>query len=407
MSTAQLIEHFFRHEHAKLVATLSRRVGFEHLETVEDSVQFALLTGLESWTLKGLPDNPSAWLYKVACNKLMGEMRQQSGRNRLLMQHAETSDITPVALPEHISSAELQDDMLRMLFVCCNDAIPIDSQLVFALKSLCGFSIREIAYRLFISEANAYKRFSRSRAYLKQYPPDSWEFDDKAFSSRLASVNTILYLIFTEGYLSVDHEISIRLELCEEAIRLATILANHKIGQTPETFALLALMFLHLARMSARQDASGGLLLLEEQDRSLWNQQQIHTGLAWLEKASCGDQFSRYHAEAGIAAEHCLAKSFALTRWDRIAQNYWLLEQNAPSAIHRLNRAVAVAEYEGAAAGLALLEGFEPPDWLKRAYLWNAVLADLHQRSGKSHRAKTYQDAALKAAPSSFWSNGW
>jgi RNA polymerase sigma-70 factor (ECF subfamily) len=192
---------------------------------------------------------------------------------------------------------------------------------------------------------------------------------------------------------------SIREELCEEAIRLTTILVNNKAGQMPETFALLALMYLHMARMTARQDSSGGLILLEQQNRSLWDRKKIETGLEWLEKSSYGDNFSRYHAEAGIAAEHCLAISFHETRWDKIAENYLLLEKVAPSAIHRLNRAVAVAEWHGPTAGLDVLQGFEPPGWLTGSYQWSAVLADLHQRSGNTRIAKDYRGDALNSAP--------
>ncbi len=205
--------------------------------------------------------------------------------------------------------------------------------------------------------------------------------------------------MFTEGYLSVNHELSIRQELCEEAIRLATILANNKVGQIPETFALLALMNFHIARMTARQNSSGGLILLEQQDRLLWDKRKIQAGLVWLEKSSNGDDFSRYHAEAGIAAEHCLAKSFQHTRWDRIVENYLLLEQISPSFIHRLNRAVAVAELQDPAAGLAVLQGFEPPDRFKGSFLWIAVLSDLHRRSGNERIAGEYRNDALKLAP--------
>src|SRR5258706_13154119 len=168
---------------------------------------------------------------------------------------------------------------------------------------------------------------------------------------------------------------AIRRELCDEAIRLATILAEHPAVQAPETFALLALMHLHAARMTACQNSSGGLLLLEEQDRGLWDQQGIQIGLEWLARSSQGDRFSRYHAEAGIAAEHCLAHSFQGTRWDKGVECYALLEQIAPSAIHKLNRAVAVAEWQGPAEGLAVLKGFEPPTWLPGSYIWAAVLA--------------------------------
>jgi predicted RNA polymerase sigma factor len=183
-------------------------------------------------------------------------------------------------------------------------------------------------------------------------------------------------------------------------MRLTEILADHPVGATPETFALLALMHLHSARMSGREDASGGLLLLEEQDRSLWDAGEIQVGLAWLARSAQGDLFSRYHAEAGIAAEHCLAPSFAATRWNRIAECYALLERAAPSALHTLNRALAVAEWRGPEDGLAILDGLEPPSWLEGSYLWAAVLADLHRRCGHDDRARRYAGAAFASAPS-------
>lgn len=399
MNAPKQVEHFFRQEYGKLVATLSRRVGVHYLELIEDAAQSALMTGLESWKIKGMPDNPTAWLYRVASNGLLDELRTRARRDQILTKYIEDFETITELPPEYFSSQGLQDDQLFMIFICCNNALPVESQLVFALKSLCGFNIREIALRLFISEANAYKRYSRSKTLLKQYSTDSWDLSQEDYALRFASVNKTIYLIFTEGYLSIKHDFSIRQELCAEAIRLATILATNKVGQTPETFALLALMNLHMARMHSRQDSSGGLLLLEHQDRNLWDQQQIQEGLAWLAKSSCGDNFSRYHAEAGIAAEHCLAKSFQQTRWDRIAENYFLLEQAAPSAIHRLNRAVAVAEWQGPAAGLDVLKNFEPPTWLAGSYLWSAVLADLYQRNGDTKKAKSYCEHALQSAP--------
>ena len=399
MTPPKLVEHFFRHEYGRLVARLSRRVGVEHVETVEDAVQSALMKALEAWTLAGLPNNPSAWLFRVAHNDLMGELRQRTGRHRILAQYADDAIASPENGPECLMAGEVADDLLRMLFVCCDEAIPVESQLVFALKTLCGFGIREIALRLFTSEANVYKRLGRARHRLREDPPRIGELSGEQYSSRLPAVHKILYVLFTEGHLSSHAEMAIRRELCNEAIRLAGILAEHPVGQVPETFALLALMHLHVARMTARQDGSGGLLLLEEQDRSLWDRHGIHVGLAWLAKSAQGDGFSRYHAEAGIAAQHCLAPSFRETRWDRAVECYELLERIAPSAIHRLNRAVAVAEWQGPAAGLAVLEDFEPPSWLTSSYLWAAVLADLHRRCGNEQKAERYRDKALASAP--------
>ena len=379
---------------------LSRRVGVGHIEAVEDAVQAALMKALEAWTIGGLPDNPSGWLFRVANNNLIGELRQQTGRRRILEQHATEAINALEDNPECLMASEVQDDLLRMLFVCCDDAIPVESQLVLALKTLCGFSIREIALRLFASESNVYKRLSRARNRLRECPTPFGELSGEQYSSRLTTVNTILYVLFTEGYLSSHAEIAIRRELCDEAIRLAAILAEHPVGRVPKTFALLALMHLHVARMTARQDGSGGLLLLEEQDRSLWDQGRIQVGMEWLGKCAEGDGFSRYHAEAGIAAEHCLAPSFQETRWDRVVECYLLLERIAPSPIHQLNRAVAVAEWQGPTAGLAVLKEVEPPTWLAGSYLCAAVLADLHRRCGNGPTAKHYRDEAINSAPS-------
>ena len=399
MSTPQLVEHFFRHEYGRLVATLSRRVGVQHIEAIEDAVQSALMTALGSWTVAGVPDNPSAWLFRVAHNELVGELRRRSRHRRILEQNASRDIGAPDGGPEHFVPGELQDDLLPMLFVCCDPAIPVESQLVLALKILCGFDIREIALRLFTSEANAYKRLSRARSRLRELPIRTDTLTSEQYSARLPAVHKILYLLFTEGYLSSHADAAIRRELCDEAIRLASILAEHPVGQAPETFALLALMHLQAARIGARQDGSGGLLLLEEQDRGLWDRQEIQVGLTWLAKSAQGEVFSRYHAEAGIVAAHCIAPSFEETRWDKVVECYSVLEHIAPSAIHRLNRAVAVAEWRGPDAGLAVLEGFEPPTWLAGSYQWAAVMADLHRRCGNADTARRYRDVALASAP--------
>ncbi|MEX2498813.1 MAG: sigma-70 family RNA polymerase sigma factor [Wenzhouxiangellaceae bacterium] len=399
MTTDKLVEHFFRHEYARLVAVLSRRVGVQHLEAVEDAVQSALMRALETWTRTGVPDNPSAWVFQVANNNLIGALRQHTGRAQLLSKYAGDVPVAQEQVPTCYMPGEVRDDLLRMLLVCCDEAVPAESRLVLALKTLCGFSAREIGIRLFISEANVYKRLARARNKLRQHCGHFGELSHEQFESRIPDVNRVLYLLFTEGYLSSHAETPIRRELCDEAIRLAGILAAHPVGQAPETCALLALMHLHRARLSARQNDAGGLLLLEEQDRHQWDRRAIGLGLEWLATSAHGRVFSRYHAEAGIAAEHCLAPSFDRTRWDRVAAYYALLEQIAPSALHKLNRAVAVAEWQGPAAGLEVLDSFEPPTWLIGSYLWTAVLADLHRRCGNTDTAGCYRGQALQSAP--------
>ena len=392
--------HFFRHEYGRLVAMLVRRVGSRHLEAIEDAVQSSLLAAVESWPRSVVPDNPSAWLYRVAHNQLAGELRRGGRQGELAVEHARAAFEATIEAPFVPLSGDVRDDLLRMLFVCCDDAIPLESQLVLALKTLCGFDVREIAERLFMTEANVYKRVGRARARLHEVPLQAADLTDAQLASRIPAVQVILYTLFTEGYLSSHVAGAIRRELCDEARRLTEVLAEHPMGATPPTFALLALMHLHSARMAARQDGSGGLLLLEEQDRSLWDRGEIQIGLSWLARAADGDVFSRYHAEAGIAAEHCLAPSFAETRWDRIVECYDLLERVAPSALHTLNRAVAVAEHRGPEHGLTVLAGLEPPSWLLGSYQWAAVLSDLHRRAGHADVAARYRESTLESAPS-------
>ena len=206
---------------------LSCRVGVQYIEDVEDAVQSALMTALEAWTIAGLPDNPPGWLFRVAYNNLMGELRRRTGRRRILEQKRKkkTSALWRNG-PEIFLAGEVRDDLLRMLFVCCDEVIPVDSQLVLALKVLCGFSVREIALRLFTSDANVYKRLGRARSRLRKHPPDLGELTGEQYSSRLSAVNKILYLLFTEGYLSSHTEVAIRRELCDEAIRLTAILVE-------------------------------------------------------------------------------------------------------------------------------------------------------------------------------------
>ena len=391
-----LVEHYFRHEYGRLVAVLVRRVGLHHLEVVEDAVQGALLAALTAWVAVGIPRNSGAWLYRVAHNNLMAVLRKDQGHQKILDGAADQGE----ELVSATFAGEVRDELLRMLFVCCDEKIPRESRLVLALKTLCGFSTGEIAFRLFTTEANVYKRLARARDRLRDDELDTQTPPLESLRSRLPSVHSVIYLLFNEGYLSTRAEHAIRSELCEEAIRLGTLLATHPVGAAPPTFALLALMHLHAARLASRQDAAGGLLLLEEQDRSLWDAEHLHQGATWLARAAQGDVFTRFHAEAGIAAEHCFAPSFADTRWNEIAELHAVLERIDPSPIHTLNRSVAVAEARGPQAGLAVLDGVVPPAWLDGHYLWDAVLADLHHRAGHATTAERHRDRALAAAPS-------
>lgn len=391
------VEHLFRHEYGKLVALLSRRIGMQHVDTIEDSVQWAMTQALEFWCRERIPNHPSAWLYKVAYRQLISELRNTKRRNELLVEHFPVEE--NIADEDTTFSGEMSDSMLRMLFITCDDTIPTESQLVFTLKSLCGFSIKEIAHRLFITEANVYKRFSRAKQQLKQQNIELNTFNYGEMATRLPSVHRILYLVFTEGYLSSHTDMAIRHDLCEEAIHLTTLLTSSKLGEVPDSFALLALMYFHQARMKSRQDGVGALLLLEQQDRSQWNKQQITVAMEFLAQSADGDEISRYHIEAGIAAEHCLSPSFKQTRWDKIATSYQLLEHIAPSPLHQLNRAIATAEWQNPQAGLAVLKSSNIPSWLERSYHWYTVLADLYFRCNEVTLGQEYAKLAIAAAP--------
>lgn len=389
-----LVEHFFRHESGRLIAALVRRVGLQHLEHVEDSVQSALAIALTAWTAHGTPREPSAWLFQVALRNLLATLRAKR-------RHGELEALAPLEAPSPEPTAtfdaEIGDELLRMMFVCCSETIPPESRLVFTLKTLCGFSTAEIAARLFTSEANVHKRLQRARDALRGLPA---ELDSlEALRARLPGVQGVLYVLFNEGHLSVSAPRGIRSELCDEAIRLTTLLAEHPCGAEPSTFALLASMHLHAARLNARS-AEAGLLLLEEQDRSTWDVEHLQQGARWLSRAGQGSVVTRFHVEAGIAAEHASAPSFAETNWRAVAELYEVLEHIDPSPLHTANRAVAIAQVDGPAAGLALLSALTVPATIDRHFMWNAVLADLSARSGDVARARLHRSKALAAAPS-------
>jgi RNA polymerase sigma-70 factor (ECF subfamily) len=382
VTAPELPEHWFRRELGRLVSILSRRFGHHRLELCEDAAQTALLQATQAWS-STLPDDPGAWLYRVAHNHVLSELRREKRDERYLAE-------------VHVDYAqqEVQDDVLRLLFVCADPAIAPESQLVLALKTLCGFSTAEIALRLFQSEEAVHKRLQRGRARLREHA-EIQSIDP----ARVHAVLHVLYLLFNEGYSSAQPDRVIRRELCDEALRLALILRDDPAGAIPETEALVALMCFHAARFDARVDGMGGLLLLEEQDRSRWDRALVERGVQHLARSARGDAPSRYHVEAGIAAEHCLAPSFAQTNWEEIVRLYDVLERIAPSPLAVLNRAIALAEWKGADAGLAAIEAIDAPPWLVGYYLWDATLGELHRRRGDHERALAHTERALAAAP--------
>jgi RNA polymerase sigma factor (sigma-70 family) len=392
----EALDDCFRREHGKLVATLVRGYGAHHIELIEDAVQEAMLAALAGWGRGGMPSRPLAWLQQVARNRLVDELRKQHPHESI---PGELGDPAALADAGVTGKGDLPDNLLRMLFLCADEKLPAESQLVLALKILCGFSTEEIARRLFTSEANVHKRLQRGREVLRTFAKPDDLPDPAMLQARAPAVRHMIYLLFNEGYSSACADQLIRQELCGEAIYLGTVLGNHPAGDHPETWALLALMCFHFARLDARTDGAGGLLLLEEQDRGLWDRDLINRGFAYLGRSAGGERFSRYHAEAGIAAEHCYAPSFAETRWQEVIELYEILEHHEPSPLHTLNRAIAVAQLRGPAVALAILHELKPPGWLLGYYLWDAVLGELERRAGNLERAREHLIRAREAAP--------
>ncbi|HTV24655.1 MAG TPA: sigma-70 family RNA polymerase sigma factor [Polyangiaceae bacterium] len=400
----ELPDHYFRHEFGRLVAVLSRRFGLGRVEQCEDAAQTALLRALSSWRRSGVPDDKGAWLYRVAYNHLLDGLRRErraeaAGSVLLAEPEAPLPSAAPPPSDDVYLEHEVKDDELRLLFVCADPAIARESQLVLALKILCGFSTEEIARRLFQSQEAVFKRLQRARATLRDNAVAVDAPPVAELAERLPAVLQMLYLLFNEGYSSADPDQLIRRELCEEAVRLARLLVEHSVGARPEVDALLALFYLHAARFDARVDGAGGLLLLEDQDRSLWDRELIEIGLSFLQRAARGEVFSRFHVEAAIAVEHCLAASYAETRWSEITRLYEALDRYAPSPLNTLNRAIALAEWRGPAVGLAALDALKPPSWLLGYYLWDATLGELYRRQGDLPRARRHLERALEAAP--------
>jgi predicted RNA polymerase sigma factor len=274
--------------------------------------------------------------------------------------------------------------------------VPADSRVALALRMLCGFSTAEIARALLTTEANVQKRIERARDRLRELNVD---FDTPAAAqlrARLDAVLAVVYLLFSQGCYVTDDDMPIRRDLCDEARRLARMLAVHPVGDLPAVHALLALMCFHAARFDARVALDGAIVLLEEQERSAWNWSDVREGMEWLGESAAGDELTRYHVEAGIAWEHCRAETFADTDWRRIAELYDTLDRIAPSPLHSLNRAVAEAYLHGPQAGLDRLAAV-PPESVPVGYPgWHVVIGELHFRLGRRSSAERAWREALR-----------
>jgi RNA polymerase sigma-70 factor (ECF subfamily) len=376
-------------------------LGTAKLDLVEDVVQSAMLRALESWSRRGVPDDPAGWLFRVSKNLAIDELRRHRTWQNIRPRIAGDTTVPETVLEEVHFAAEIGDETLRMLFVCCHPDLPVESRVALALRILCGFSPAEIARALLTTEGNVQKRIVRAKEILRRHDSVPEPLSPETIVPRLAAVQLVLYLMFNEGYNSASTDVPIRFDVCHEAMRLTKLLAEHLLCGTPETHALLALICLHAARFAGRFSDSGELLLLEEQDRGQWDVGLIQAGLVWLNRSSMGDQISRYHLEAGISAEHCLAASFAETNWQRIVSLYDLLVTIIPSPLHYLNRAVAIAEWKGPSFGLGELDRLPASPIMERYYLWYAVRGELLRRMKRWSEAEASFAQALSLTKSS------
>jgi RNA polymerase sigma-70 factor (ECF subfamily) len=393
---SEVVENLFRHEGARMVATLTRVFGVDNLGLAEDVVQEALIRALQTWPYHGVPDNPAAWIMRASRNLALDQVRR--GRRFREKMPAIVAALGGDGADGAAGGHEVPDDRLRMLFVCCHPAIPAESQVALALKVLGGFSAAEIASAFLATEAAIAKRLTRARHQLREAGVSFAIPEGPELSERLGSVLRSLYLLFNEGYKASSGDRLVREDICREAIRLTGLLAAHPAGDRPPAHALLALMLLNAARLPARLDAGGGLLLLREQDRSRWDQAMIARGMFHLARSATGDSAGEYHLQAAIAACHCAAPGYEATDWRKILALYDRLAALDPSPVVALNRAVAVAEVRGPQAGLDALAGVAGSGALGQYCHFHAVLGELEARLSHAPEASVHFRRALELA---------
>ena len=343
------VDHLFRHQSGRMVATLVRIFGIRHLDLVEEMVQEAFVTAMRRWPYHGLPQNPTAWLVQVAKNRALDELRRQARwEDKKTSLELACLPLSHEGWRADVGFArEVADNQLRLIFACCHPSLSRDAQVALTLKTVGGFSVSELARAFLVKEPTMAQRIVRAKARLKEGedlvipPPNSLE-------ERLEAVMEVLYLMFNEGYGSHEGQDLIREDLCGEAIRLAELLCDHKVTSRPTSHALAALFLIQGSRFSSRVDAAGEMVLLRHQDRSRWDAKLIERGMRHMKYAARGTELTAYHLEAEIAAAHATAMDYESTDWDRIVECYDELLLLKPSPVVALNRLVARAEAVGA-----------------------------------------------------------
>jgi RNA polymerase sigma-70 factor (ECF subfamily) len=394
-TTAPLVEHFFRHEAGRLIASMTRMFGIANVELVEDMVQSALLEACRVWRQRGVPENPAGWIHQVARRRVLDALRHRAIVARLAPDWARSRSISdPAFVDDLFLDSGIEDGQLRMIFACCHPSLDREDQIALTLKVLCGFSNTEIGRALLAAEEAIKKRIQRAKRRLVEQGVELDVPTAADLSQRLDSVHQCLYLLFNEGYAASGGERAIREELCEEAARLTHLLCQHAHCNAPATMALLALMLFHAARLSARTDSEGRLLLLEDQDRSLWDRRLIGVAQSYLDRSARGASLTTYHLEAGIARLHCSAATFAETDWAELLRLFDMLIALQPSPIYQLNRAIVLSHLSGPAAAIRELLQLADAQQLRGYHFLDATLGELYRRTGDFGRARQHLMAA-------------
>lgn len=390
-----VIDEVYRADWGRIVAALIRVTG--DFDVAEESAQEAFAAAVTDWEESGLPHSPRAWILQTARHKAIDRIRRKAKFEEIVKEHAAAGIIRTSEEPDSDSS-DIPDERLRLMFTCCHPALAPDAQVVLTLRMLGGLETDEIARAFLVPTATMAQRLVRAKRKIRAagIPYQMPDIDD--MPERLEAVLTVIYLIFNEGYVATRGEALVRTDLCAEAIRLGRLVRTLMMPAPPtEATGLLALMLLHDSRRPARFDDNGDIILLEEQDRTLWDRQQIDEALPLVEEGLQGG-IGPFTVQAAIAALHCRAARAEDTDWPQILRLYDLLEQVQPSPIVALNRAVAVAMVDGPQAALVLIDALAAAGDLNRYHLLHAARADLLRRLGSTaEAAKSYAQALALA----------
>lgn len=385
----------FRHEYGRIVARLTSKYSAKHIELIEDSVQEALYRAMRVWAHISIPENPSGWLYRVAQNHLIDQLR----RNKRIIDFqadAETAEPEWTDLPGELFADGIVDEQLQMVFACCHPALKVSDQLMLSLKLLCGLSVREISHALIRQPEATKKAITRAKQKFKDAVGALVVPQGEELKLRLNSVMKVIYLLFNEGYKTSDDKHLIKKDVCEEAIRLGGLLHKNAYCGTPELSALLAMMYFKASRFDARINERGELVTLDQQDRNLWNREYIRWGFCFLSESTRGKEISTYHLEAGIAAQYISAPEFEQTNWQEILRLYDLLMKVNPSPLVALNRIVVLEKIEGVEVAVQAIEAMEVE--IQKHYLYHSIYADLEKSRKNVSKAVMYWKKARDLA---------